>query len=200
MGTSPNYINAASTHRSTTPRLLDGCRSTADCGGRLSIRSRGHGRADRDVVLRDLRRRRSRVATPQSILGATALTLPASMAAGQAYRRLARNFLFDFNPAPSAKWMRARFASSSSGSATVGTFLMGLHQRGSDAERALSNRHDLSGALSRPRRWVVPGALPDIASGLTPPGTPSLWFDAQNIDGTNTHRWLMARRSVPGTI
>ncbi len=62
-------------------------------------------------------------------LGATALTLPASMAAGQPAGS-AINFLFDFNPAPTAKWMRLRYAPSGGGSATLGTFLAGICQRG----------------------------------------------------------------------
>jgi len=65
----------------------------------------------------------------QGPLGATTLTLPASMAAGQPAGS-AISFLFDFNPAPSAKWMRLRYAPSGGGSANAGTFLVGVNQRG----------------------------------------------------------------------
>jgi len=131
MGTSPNYINAASNasiNNAATAGWVQINRGTAAVGFQFVLVATGApiGTLFFEICDDD----DPRVATPQSILGATALTLPASMAAGQPTDGLARNFLFDFNPAPSAKWMRARFASSSGGSATVGTFLMGLHQRG----------------------------------------------------------------------
>lgn len=50
-----------------------------------------------------------------AVLGPTALTLPSSMAAGQPTDGSARNFLFDFDPAPTALFMRMRYARISGG-------------------------------------------------------------------------------------
>lgn len=49
------------------------------------------------------------------ILGATVLTLSAAQIAAQPSTGAAVNFLFEFNPAPTAKWIKMRYARTSGG-------------------------------------------------------------------------------------
>lgn len=71
------------------------------------------------------------------ILGATPIILvtPYSSATYQPTDGTARNVLFDFGPgqpnaAPSAKWMRLRYARTSGGSAAAGSLNVGVTQKG----------------------------------------------------------------------
>lgn len=63
------------------------------------------------------------------ILGATALTLSAAQQAAQPTSGAAVNFLFEFNPAPTAKWIRMRYARTSGGSAAAGSLNVGFAMR-----------------------------------------------------------------------
>jgi hypothetical protein len=66
-------------------------------------------------------------ATFTAVLGATPLTLTAAMTAQNPIGDSANiNFLFDFNPAPSAKWIRFKYTRSAAGSATATVLKVGV--------------------------------------------------------------------------
>lgn len=97
------------------------------------------------------------------ILGAVPLTLtPPQSTTFQPTDGLARNVTFMFNPAPSAKWIRMRYAAGSGG--TSAGLNVGITQ--GSAGTSLAPFIPYNSNLT-----------------LTPPLAPSLWFDAQNVDG-----------------
>jgi hypothetical protein len=64
------------------------------------------------------------------VIGPTPLILSTTYASAtyQPTDGAARNVLFDFAPAPTAKWMRMRYVIGSAGSAAAHTLLVGLQQ------------------------------------------------------------------------
>jgi hypothetical protein len=66
-----------------------------------------------------------------SVLGATALTLTADMVAQNPIGDAANiNFLFQFDPAPRAKWFRFKYTRASGGSATATLLKIGIATQG----------------------------------------------------------------------